>query len=140
VSPSLRTLPPPRPTAGLSPYIDASIRRRQLEDEQARILQQVCAELNIDPRIERRRKHKHARSYSRIVGRRTDTTLHRFAREDIIARDKSTCYLCGKVCEKHEIHLDHVIPLSRGGEHTIDNIKVACATCNLRKRDSIVTS
>lgn len=55
-------------------------------------------------------------------------------RNDIIDRDLRTCHLCGKThLEDHEIHLDHVIPLSKGGTHTADNVKVACAPCNLRK-------
>ena len=33
--------------------------------------------------------------------------------------------------------IDHVIPLARGGQHTIDNVKVACAHCNTSKRADI---
>lgn len=55
------------------------------------------------------------------------------SRRAIIARDESKCYLCGKLCEESEIHLDHVVPLSRGGEHSARNIRVACAPCNLSK-------
>jgi 5-methylcytosine-specific restriction endonuclease McrA len=33
------------------------------------------------------------------------------------------------------VHFDHVVPLSRGGLHCIDNIRPACATCNLSKND-----
>lgn len=56
----------------------------------------------------------------------------------IIARDNSTCWICRRVLEDHEIHLDHVIPLIRGGRHDPENVKVACAPCNLWKGDRII--
>jgi len=43
------------------------------------------------------------------------------------------CYLCGKVIPKGERHVDHIIPLSKGGLHTASNLAVACAVCNLKK-------
>ena len=48
-------------------------------------------------------------------------------------RDAMLCHLCGYKVEEAELHFDHVIPLSRGGEHSMDNIKVSHAKCNLRK-------
>jgi predicted nucleic acid-binding Zn ribbon protein len=53
----------------------------------------------------------------------------------IIERDGSRCHLCGKKCKPEEIHLDHLIPLSRGGTHAYENVRVAHAFCNLSKRD-----
>lgn len=51
----------------------------------------------------------------------------------IIRRDGLTCYLCHKKLSLHEITLDHVIPLNRGGEHSEDNLRVACRPCHERK-------
>jgi 5-methylcytosine-specific restriction endonuclease McrA len=49
-----------------------------------------------------------------------------------------SCYLCG-----HELgedtHLDHVVPLSRGGGHCMANLRPTHATCNLRKGDRLVS-
>jgi len=43
-----------------------------------------------------------------------------------------SCYLCG--CNlTGERHIDHIIPLSRGGRHSIGNLAAACPTCNMRK-------
>lgn len=56
-------------------------------------------------------------------------------RAAIIARDESTCYICGQKLEGRQVTLDHVIPLAKGGSHKADNLKVACRSCNSRKRD-----
>lgn len=53
----------------------------------------------------------------------------------IIARDKSTCHLCGKRVPRSRIHLDHIVPLARGGEHTAANLAVSHGLCNQRKGD-----
>src|SRR6185503_12538801 len=60
--------------------------------------------------------------------------VEKIDRAAIIARDNSTCYLCGTGSLTNEITLDHVLPLSRGGSHTADNLRVACVSCNCRKK------
>jgi 5-methylcytosine-specific restriction endonuclease McrA len=52
----------------------------------------------------------------------------------IIMRDGSRCHLCGKKCRPHDIHLDHLVPISRGGSHDESNLRVACAACNVSKQ------
>ena len=54
-------------------------------------------------------------------------------RQLVIDRDGTSCYLCGLQCYEHEIHIDHVIPRSRGGSDDPSNLKVACWLCNMRK-------
>ncbi|MCK4792038.1 MAG: HNH endonuclease [Desulfobacteraceae bacterium] len=51
------------------------------------------------------------------------------------ARDdrKARCYLCGKPIPKGHRHVDHIIPLSKGGKHTASNLAIACESCNLSK-------
>lgn len=51
----------------------------------------------------------------------------------IYGRDEGICHLCGQFVEVGDVHMDHVIPLSKGGTHTYDNIKVSHSWCNLRK-------
>jgi 5-methylcytosine-specific restriction endonuclease McrA len=46
------------------------------------------------------------------------------------------CHYCGT---DGKMTLDHVIPLSKGGKHTIDNVVPACPRCNSKKRDKILT-
>ena len=47
------------------------------------------------------------------------------------------CYLCGYTLSG-EIHVDHVIPLSRGGAHSEQNLRPTHARCNLRKSDKLL--
>jgi 5-methylcytosine-specific restriction endonuclease McrA len=42
------------------------------------------------------------------------------------------CHWCGKKCAKR-FHVDHYVPLSKGGLHVIENLVIACVTCNLGK-------
>jgi 5-methylcytosine-specific restriction endonuclease McrA len=52
----------------------------------------------------------------------------------IAADGKSVrCYLCGDMIPNGERHVDHIVPLSRGGGHVASNLAIACAECNLRK-------
>lgn len=44
------------------------------------------------------------------------------------------CFYCGKESQ----HMDHVIPISRGGRHSIGNLVPSCAKCNLSKNDKFL--
>lgn len=44
-----------------------------------------------------------------------------------------SCLSCGKKEPEIKLTEDHVVPLSRGGEDSIDNIQPLCKTCNLKK-------
>ncbi|HYQ80593.1 MAG TPA: HNH endonuclease [Anaeromyxobacteraceae bacterium] len=57
----------------------------------------------------------------------------RFSRFNIYARDDSTCQYCGRRLPRSELNLDHVLPRSRGGSTTWENVVCSCVACNLRK-------
>ncbi len=59
------------------------------------------------------------------------------SRRTVLARDLYTCQYCGGQPGKHELTVDHVIPRSRGGTTTWENVVAACATCNHRKGDRL---
>ncbi|NND74404.1 MAG: HNH endonuclease [Ilumatobacter sp.] len=53
------------------------------------------------------------------------------SRRAIFARDDHRCQYCGDRADS----IDHVLPRSRGGPHTWENVAAACKPCNLSKRD-----
>ncbi len=52
-------------------------------------------------------------------------------RRGVFARDAFTCQYCGSSAE----NLDHVVPRSRGGLHSWENVVAACRRCNAKKMD-----
>lgn len=64
-------------------------------------------------------------SYDRVPRRRV-----RFSRFNVFARDKNTCQYCGCRFARNELNLDHVVPRSRNGESTWENIVCSCFVCN----------
>lgn len=47
------------------------------------------------------------------------------------------CFWCEKQIPLGKRHVDHVVPISRGGSDAIENLCFSCATCNLRKKDKM---
>ena len=78
-----------------------------------------------------------------------DITLER-----LIKRDNNICYLCGKECNaddykiingafvvgKYYPSIEHIKPLSKGGTHTWDNIKLSHISCNSKKYNNMPPS
>ena len=56
------------------------------------------------------------------------------SRRGVFARDGNRCQYCGDRAET----LDHVVPRSRGGLHTWDNVVAACRPCNVHKADRLL--
>ena len=56
---------------------------------------------------------------------------YREQRERVFMRDGRMCQLCGT--DEGEMHIDHIIPRKVGGDHSLDNLRVLCKSCNLRK-------
>jgi 5-methylcytosine-specific restriction endonuclease McrA len=54
-------------------------------------------------------------------------------RRAVFARDGWSCQYCGAPAE----NLDHVLPRSRGGEHSWENVVAACRRCNSRKENRL---
>jgi len=57
----------------------------------------------------------------------------KFTRHNIFERDRNTCQYCGRVFDRRDLNLDHVIPRDRGGPTTWENIVCSCIPCNTRK-------
>lgn len=57
----------------------------------------------------------------------------RFSRQNIYLRDGMTCQYCGRRYSRSDLNLDHVIPRSRGGRTTWENVVCSCIPCNVDK-------
>lgn len=63
-----------------------------------------------------------------------DTHRRKITRRAVFARDDWTCQYCGS---RSQLTVDHVVPRSKGGGSTWENIVAACAPCNRRKGDAM---
>ena len=59
-------------------------------------------------------------------------------RNKIKERDNYTCQICGKYMpDEVGLHIDHIIPISKGGKTVEQNLQVLCDKCNLRKSNRV---
>ena len=87
---------------------------------------------------------KNDRRLRRMKARKHDNDI---TLERLFTRDRGICYLCGNQCDWSDVvdgnasdrypSIDHVVPVSKGGTHTWDNVKLACRKCNTAKGDGI---
>src|SRR6266513_6529098 len=71
-------------------------------------------------------------SYVRVP---RDTHRRKITRRAVFARDGWTCQYCGS---RSSLTVDHVVPRSKGGTSSWDNIVTSCAPCNRRKGDALL--
>lgn len=75
----------------------------------------------------------------------TETVEHRnssrYIRREImlkvVRRDDHICQECYEYMPDNQVEFDHVIPLSRGGATTVDNLRLLCRTCNRKKSNAV---
>ncbi|MGH2926610.1 MAG: HNH endonuclease [Solirubrobacteraceae bacterium] len=70
-------------------------------------------------------------SYVRVP---RDAHRRKITRRAVFARDDWTCQYCGA---RANLTVDHVVPRSKGGPSSWDNIVASCAPCNRRKGDAL---
>lgn len=62
-------------------------------------------------------------------------------RYDILNRDNFTCVICGASARQGvHLHVDHIVPVSKGGKSTPDNLRTLCERCNIGKSNKIETN
>jgi len=64
---------------------------------------------------------------------RIPRNIVKFNRKNVFLRDNHQCQYCGETFPYSSLSLDHVMPRSRGGETSWENIVSACLKCNVRK-------
>lgn len=70
---------------------------------------------------------------ARRRARKRDNGVFDVSKKDMMRLKASPCAECGAAGE----HIDHIVPLSRGGRHAIGNLQMLCASCNWSKNSQL---
>ncbi len=111
-------------------YEEMRRRREQEKKRQAAEQRRVAEE-------RRQLREKEISDHKRMVAeqRRLMTDSLRY---DILSRDGFRCKICGATsADGIKLHVDHIIPVSKGGKTVPGNLRTLCEHCNLGKRDKI---
>jgi 5-methylcytosine-specific restriction endonuclease McrA len=57
----------------------------------------------------------------------------RLTRRNLMLRDQHQCQYCSRRPSLRDLNVDHVVPRSRGGSDSWENLVVSCRACNLKK-------
>lgn len=86
--------------------------------------------------------HRSSRSFETCgtwsFGMIVRTGINLRTRFRVLKRDRFKCHYCGSPARKCQLHIDHVLPVSRGGTDDERNLVAACIACNLGKSDSLL--
>lgn len=85
----------------------------------------------------------HRRKWINVGNKKTKrkkgrTPFTKSIRHEVFKRDNYKCVECGATKEKRCLHIDHIIPISRGGTDELDNLQTLCDGCNLAKKNRII--
>lgn len=59
-------------------------------------------------------------------------------RYDILKRDSFRCQICGSSAQDGvKLHVDHIVPVAKGGQTTASNLRTLCDRCNMGKSDKL---
>jgi len=87
-------------------------------------------------RLERERKMPEHRRFV-AEQRRLMTDSMRY---DVLSRDGFRCQICGATADDgYKLHVDHILPVSKGGKTEMSNLRTLCERCNMGKSDKIET-
>ncbi len=73
------------------------------------------------------------RAGSSTKSARGSRTLSPALRFQVFRRDGFACVYCGRHAPQVKLHVDHVVPWSKGGRNAAENLRTACEECNLGK-------
>jgi len=62
-------------------------------------------------------------------------SIPQWMRDEVLARDGYACRYCGSM--DGPFHMDHVYPVSKGGETSVNNLVTSCPLCNVKKHNKV---
>jgi hypothetical protein len=81
--------------------------------------------------VKTRPKKRLLKKTSRFVSERSKMTPR--LRFSVLARCNFTCQACGRKAPDVVLHVDHIVPISKGGLSRFDNLQALCQECNIGK-------
>ena len=109
---------------------DTDIDNQTVEDRTHDIRDSILSTRNDIPETQAKLENIH----------RTSRNINTRLRFKVMKRDNFKCCACGASPAKDptiELHVDHIIPWSKGGETEIDNLQTLCSKCNLGKSNLV---
>lgn len=67
-----------------------------------------------------------------------DSRVPPLTNQNLFARDRNLCCYCGRHYHESKLSRDHIVPVSRGGKNTWNNVVAACKSCNHEKDDNLL--
>jgi 5-methylcytosine-specific restriction endonuclease McrA len=83
--------------------------------------------------IDSRRQH-----IDEVIERTNTRTISPALRFKVLSKFNYTCQYCGAKAPDVKLHLDHIVPFSKGGLTEESNLTVACDLCNIGKSDTLL--
>lgn len=113
----------------LKEYIDKNNKKYKeeyLKNKKQEELEAVNYEKNLKLKDNKKDKKKDSKKYKRKA-------IPAGLRYEVLHRDKYRCVVCGRNVKDDgvKLHVDHIVPVSRGGTNDINNLRTLCEDCNL---------
>jgi 5-methylcytosine-specific restriction endonuclease McrA len=118
-------------------YVKANRHLFREQSRRRRADPEIRAQINAAAR-ERQRRDPEYLARARINVARREALKRAAFVEDVdslvvLERHDGACGICGGDVDPFDFHVDHIVPLARGGEHSYRNTQPAHPVCNLRK-------
>ncbi len=81
------------------------------------------------------RQVREEQSTTKFLRRQERQRVTARVRYEVFTRDGHRCRVCGNTSEVEPLHVDHIVPISKGGRSDLDNLQTLCQSCNLGKSD-----
>lgn len=108
------------------------IEMRKQEEEQKKDVQKQLEQHDLESLI--LMGYEPGNKGNKYINRTHKRYVSSTVRKAVWKRDKGRCVRCGG---KENIQFDHIIPISKGGSSTVENIELLCQSCNIEKLDKI---